>query len=262
MSRLHQSALFSISALLSAVRAAAQDDYPIDTDRPDQTESSALVAPRHLQLEVGIAYTDDNGGEEVLESPTTLIRLGVIERLELRFGIPTIETNFANPTTTDFADPELAVKLKLWGEKDWRPEAALIAGTTVPIGSERISSDRFDPAFRFSFGHTLPKDFSLGYNIGMAWETEEDDGGDRDTLSRLEYTMALGYDFTERWGAFIELFGDVAMSDSGGPAHSIDGGVTYLVRENLQLDAAAGAGLSDDAPDWFVTAGVSYRFGW
>ncbi len=242
--------------------AGAQDDSPIDTDRPDQTESSALVAPRHLQLEVGVSYTDGGSGEEVVEAPGTLIRLGIIERLELRFGLPTLETNVSGPTTTDFADPELGVKIKLWGEKGARPEAALIAGTSIPVGSDRVSSDRFDPAFRFAFGHTLPKGVSLGYNAGVAWATEQDATGDRDTLSRFEYTVALGYDITERWGAFVELFGDVGLSDSGGAAHSLDGGVTYLVRENLQLDAAAGVGLSDEADDWFITAGVSWRFGW
>lgn len=235
---------------------------PVDTDRPDQTESSALVAPRHLQLEIGVQYVDEGSSARTLASPTTLIRLGVIERLELRFGIPTVVTEFAGDNATDFADPELGVKVKLWAEKGARPEAALIAGTSIPIGSDGASSERFDPAFRFAFGHTLPKGFSLGYNAGVAWTTEPDDVGGRSTESRFEYTAALGYDFTERWGGFIEVFGDVGLSDSGGAAHSVDGGVVYLVRENLQLDAAVGVGLTDDAPDWFVTAGVSYRFGW
>ncbi len=250
--------VFAVCAALSA----AEDPGPIDTDRPDQTESSALVPVKHLQLEVGVQYTDEGSASRVFDAPSTLIRLGVIERLELRFGIPTITTEFAGNNETDFADPELGVKVKLWGEKGARPEAALIAGTTIPIGSDGASSERFDPTFRFAFGHTLPKGFSLGYNAGVAWATEPDAGGGRSTESRFEYTAALGYDFTDRWGAFVEVFGDVGLSDSGDPAHSFDGGVTYLVRENLQLDAAVGVGLTDEAPDWFVTAGVSYRFGW
>jgi hypothetical protein len=256
-------ALATVFWLLSPAGRAQEGD-PIDTDRPDQTESSALVAPRHLQLEVGLQFTDAGPGEQILESPTALIRLGVIERLELRFGIPTIETNLSGGNTTDFADPELGVKIKLWEERGARPQAALIAGTTIPAGSGRASSDRFDPAFRFAFGHTLPRGLSLGYNAGIAWATEPvpGPGGGRSTESRFEYTAALGYDITDRWGTFIEVFGDIGLSDSGGPAHSVDGGVTYLLRENLQLDAAIGAGLTGAAPDWFITAGVSYRFGW
>jgi hypothetical protein len=189
------------------------------------------------------------------------VRYGVVDRLELRFGLPTLSTQLAGGAETNLTDPELGAKIALWQERGWRPEAALLVGTTLPLGSNDLSSHRFDPAFRFSFGHTLPRSFSLGYNLGAAWETApEADGSGRDTRSRFEYTAALGYDFTDRWGGFVELFGDGPLSDAGGPAHSLDGGLTYLLRENLQLDFAAGLGLSSEAPDWFVTAGLSVRF--
>ena len=42
--------------------------------------------------------------------------------------------------------------------------------------------------------------------------------------------------------------------------HYLDGGVTYLINMNLQLDARIGLGLNDDAAEFFVGAGVSYRY--
>ena len=50
------------------------------------------------------------------------------------------------------------------------------------------------------------------------------------------------------------------MSADGGSAHSFDTGLTYMLTDNLQLDGAVGFGLSDEADDWFMTFGVSYRF--
>ncbi len=50
------------------------------------------------------------------------------------------------------------------------------------------------------------------------------------------------------------------MSQVAGESGPIDGGFTYLVRDTLQLDVAAGVGLSDEADDWFVGIGVSARF--
>ncbi|MBI2435836.1 MAG: transporter, partial [Candidatus Hydrogenedentes bacterium] len=47
---------------------------------------------------------------------------------------------------------------------------------------------------------------------------------------------------------------------SGGPAHSLDGGFTFLLRENIQWDLFVGVGLSDDADDWFVGTGLCFRF--
>jgi hypothetical protein len=65
---------------------------------------------------------------------------------------------------------------------------------------------------------------------------------------------------TERLGAFVEFFGDIpTFSNSPGPANSFDGGFTYLLSNNVQLDASAGVGLSQAAEDWFASIGVSFR---
>jgi hypothetical protein len=147
----------------------------------------------------------------------------------------------------------------LFEERGPRPEAALLFGTTLPTGGGEFTSDRLDPSFRFSFSHTLTERIGLGYNLGMAWETLESDSGNRSTFTDVQYTLAAGFGLTDRLGGFVELFGDVPLSGPDGDAHSLDGGFTYLLRENLQLDAAVGVGLNDDADDWFVTAGLSVR---
>ena len=86
------------------------------------------------------------------------------------------------------------------------------------------------------------------------------DDGELTTLSFAEWTVALGIGATDRLAFFTELFGATGLSASGGPENAFDGGLTYLVRDNLQLDAAAGVGLSDAALDWFGLVGISYRW--
>jgi hypothetical protein len=49
------------------------------------------------------------------------------------------------------------------------------------------------------------------------------------------------------------------LSGLGSSSSSLDGGLTYRVRPNLQLDGFAGTGLSGDAPDWFAGLGISFR---
>ncbi len=49
------------------------------------------------------------------------------------------------------------------------------------------------------------------------------------------------------------------MSDDGPTETALDGGVTYLLKPNVQLDLYVGAGISDAAPDWLAGAGVSFR---
>jgi hypothetical protein len=108
--------------------------------------------------------------------------------------------------------------------------------------------------------HDFPSGIGIGYNAGVEAASEPASDGGRTTLTTAIYTLAAGFPAGDYWGLFVEVFGEVPMSADGGPAHLLDAGVTYLVRPHVQLDLAAGVGLSDDAPDWFAGMGVSLRF--
>ncbi len=184
--------------------------------------------------------------------------------MELRLGFDGSlweQTREAGQTTdlTGAGDMEVGAKFYLWEEQDWFPEAALLAGVSLPIGKEQLSSERADPSFRLSLSHTLSDRFSFGYNLGSTWESALDETGDRDTLSLFNYTATLAIGLSDPVGLFVEVFGDIPFNAEGGPRNSFDGGVTYLLRDNLQLDAAAGVGLSESADDWFVGLGITLR---
>jgi hypothetical protein len=255
-------------ALVLAAPVAAQDVPELITDRPDQTESAAVVPKGSVQLEVGWTFTrdDDDGVRvETHEVPGTLVRIGLAERFELRVGwtgYVSTEARFRNfDADADGAgDAELGAKVYFKEERGAAPEIALLLGTSVPVGDDDFTSDRYDPSFRLSFAHTLSDRLSLGYNLGMEWETGIADAGRRSTLSSYLYTVALGIGVSDRVGAFLELYGDVPGSAPGSTAHSFDGGFTFLVRDHLQVDLAGGVGLSDAADDWFVGVGLSVRW--
>ena len=107
--------------------------------------------------------------------------------------------------------------------------------------------------------HDFASGIGLGWNVGIESGSEPSPDGGRSTLTTAIYTLAAGFPASDRVGFFVEAFGDVPLSADGDPAHLLDGGVTYLVRPNLQLDAAVGAGISDAAPDWFAAVGFSVR---
>jgi len=73
------------------------------------------------------------------------------------------------------------------------------------------------------------------------------------------YTIAYGYSFTEKWGAYAELYG--AFPEDTQAYHLWDAGITYLVNNNLQLDATIGTGFNGTAANQnlLVSAGFSYR---
>ncbi len=152
-------------------------------------------------------------------------------------------------------DTDLGAKVHLRKEQGRAPELALLAAVSLPTGDDDFSSDRLDPSFRICGSFELSERLAMGYNVGAAWTSES--GA---TLSSYLYTAALGIGVTDRLGAFVELFGEVPASASGRPANSLDGGLTYLLRDNIQVDLAGGIGLSSAADDWFVGLGISARF--
>jgi hypothetical protein len=134
-------------------------------------------------------------------------------------------------------------------------DVGLIAHLSLPLGDEEVGSPRADPSLRLAASADLAERVGIGWNLG--WEASSTEGS---TLARWVYTAALAFELSEAWGCFVEVFGDLPASDPSPAAHSVDGGVTYLVRPSLQLDLAAGLGLSREAPDRFVALGLSVRF--
>lgn len=258
-------ALVLLPLLCCGVTVASED---LVTDRPDQTESAKVVPKGRGQLELGwtLSHEDESGAElDVLEGPGTLLRLGLSSRWELRLGWggfidQELEVGGVELEDDGAADGSLGAKLALRDGGAGGPDVALLFGTSLPTGDDDFTSDRFDPAFRVSVAHGLNDRLGIGYNLGMQWETGRAADGDKTTLSDWIYTLVLGIGVGERAGAFVEVFGSVPASAEGSPSHSLDGGFTWLLRDNVQLDVAAGIGLSDRAPDRFAGIGVSWRF--
>ena len=187
-----------VIALLCASTSWGQEgELELVTDRPDQTESSVVVPPGFFQIEIGGTYTGSD--TRVLETPGTLVRIGVFDRVELRLG--TIGwTRESVGSASGFADSELGAKVYLWEEAGLLPETALLVAGSLPTGAEGFTSDRVDPSFRFAFSHTVSDRVSLGYNLGAAWTTEWV-GSDRETLSAFLYTVTAGIGLTDTGSA-------------------------------------------------------------
>ena len=71
------------------------------------------------------------------------------------------------------------------------------------------------------------------------------------------YTITSAIGLTAAWGAYIELFGFAPQFNQA--EHSIDGGFTYLINNNCLADLSIGFGLTSNAPDYFLSAGFSFR---
>ena len=235
--------LFVIS-FSSVVIAQDEEKESIITDRPDQTESAFLVPKGYFQIETGFGFNKSSFDIIEYQMANTLFRYGLFNFLELRlnagYGLVSFPDDLPFPAKdySGFEPIFLGVKVPLVKEKGILPQVAFMGHLTLPLASEEFNPDKVLPDFRFNFENTLSDRFSLAYNLGMQWY---------DFGHSYLYTVALGADMSEKVGVFIEPFGYFYSSQLvsfNADEHYLNGGLTYLIKDNIQLDGFFGSALS------------------
>lgn len=250
--RVVRALLLTLTVHVGTGIASAQSSDLV-TDRPDKTESATVVPRGLLQVETGYLFTRD-GEVDGYEVPGTLLRIGFGGRMELRIGHSGI---VGGEGSQGAGDSELGAKVNLIERADgWRPELAILGGLSLPTGDDGFSSDSADPSFLVAFSHELSPRLSVGSNVGAAWESSADQQG-RDAF--IIYSLVLGVGLTDRLGTFLEFFGDRQIAGTTATSVSVDGGLTFLLSEVVQLDVYVGSGLRGPTDEVFVGTGLSFR---
>ncbi len=232
---------------------------PLITDRPDATEAPTVVPKGYLQIETGAFYEDvgdDTFTQETTTFNTTLLRYGLLDNLELRVGWDFAETKSASngielPDLESGLSPLLlGAKIGITEEKGILPEIGIIGHLFLPFTAAKdFKPETTGVDFRFSFTHTLSEKSSLSYNLGAEW------GNDSPEAAYI-YTIAYGYSITDALGMYAELYGDFPEDNKAN--HLWDAGLTYLLNNNIQLDATVGSGITK-GQNLLLSAGISFR---
>ncbi|HEX9728526.1 MAG TPA: transporter [Gemmatimonadales bacterium] len=252
------------AGLVAAGVASGQEAPPLVTDRPDQTESAAVVPVGAFQFEVGARFAQAGSGAarlKALSIPGSLLRIGIFPLFEARLGFAGWLRSSQSGTgpVSGMGDLDLGGKVRVLTGDGLSPAVALLAAVVLPTGQDGFGTVRADPAVRVAFSHGLTERISLGYNVGAMWGSVDGGAGATKTDTDLLYTVVLGSALTSRLSGFIEGFGTVATETVNASTHSLDGGFTFLVTATVQLDASGGFGLNEAADDWFGGIGLSLR---
>lgn len=249
----------ALLGLTLAIPAAAQMDEPLVSDRPDFTESTGTIAPGHVQVEGGITR-QEIGEADALSVGEILVRIGLGDRLEARLGVGSwTRLDIPGDEIDGYEDPTAGVKVRLTSPADDRPPGfpavALLVGTSIPVGSEELTVDEWEPEARLAFDWILTDLLSLGANLGVAWPSA---GGER--FDQLLGSLTVGIAATDRLGVFVETYGFSEEEPDGDATQYADTGVTFALTDDLQLDARVGFGLNDPSPERFVGVGAAFRW--
>lgn len=232
---------------------------PVDADRPDFSEGTGTIAPGHVQIEGGYTHSrfEDFDGDALGE---LLIRIGMGERWEAQIdGGSHVRIDGPGTDVSGRTDPGVGVKLRLTDEAGdlapGQPAAAIILTTSLPVGDDDLTADEWVPGAKLALDWALSPRFALSANAGYSWQAADDD-----RFHQLSGSLSGAVAITDRLGAFVEYFGFSEEEMDGPSTDYVDAGVTFLVFNDLSLDAYVGRGLNDADPDWFAGFGGAIRF--
>jgi hypothetical protein len=223
----------------------------INTDRPDVTESSVVVPRGSLQIENGATWTSDHG-DQTVDLSESLIRLGILNRTELRFALPDYTDGISGAgLRSGFGDLSLGLKQQL-GPLPRDVDLAVIIAVSLPTGRSGVTSGGYDPFIKFPWSKELKSGWSIGGQQSLFWDT---DAGRRNGI--WEPTQYLEKQLREPLDAFVEYAGD--YSQRGESKQLLHFGAAYKVTPLHQVDFHFGFGLNTATPNHFFAVGYSLR---
>jgi len=218
----------------------------IITDRPDQTESSSTVERGSVQIESGILITQNEILNQfnipIIEKniylPSTLFRLGLTDKIELRV-FNQYQYNYTQINSVNgFNNLELGLKIQLFKKENNMTELAFLSHISIPTAPSTFNENSgkyIGLINKLCISHHLNNQIGIGYNLGYNYF----DSG----LSDYTYSLVVGFKLNERISAYIEPYGQISEFEDS--EANINMGMTYLIKDNLQLDYSYGAGLNN-----------------
>ena len=223
--------------LLAPVWAAAQ---VINTDRPDQTESSAVVPLGSFQWECGFSSKWQSGFGGNIRSmalPNSLFRVSVLEGFELRVvhQLDRIsQHSFGNDEVLSegTSDVQLGTKIQLYQREGKKTEIAYLGHAVAPTGDDGLTQYDWGMVIKLCISHDVGPDWALGYNLGYDLTNGR---------GIATYALAVGKAINDQLGLYFEPYGEI---DGGVHWASFDAGLTLLTSDTWQWDISYGTGLN------------------
>jgi len=245
--------------------AEAPEKPELETDRDAFTPATSTVGYQLTTFESSYSFIDNKNVADTHSLPELLIRYGVSDRIELRFGW-NYEVGGAGDVVSGaegaeaFAggverDSQLlyGIKFATSEQAGWIPRSAVILQGFTPTSGEA-------PATDVTVGYALGWEFANKWRIdsSMRYGTEH---GTRDAFNQWAPSVVLRMPLTERWQTHVEYFGVFSQGAERDFSRAfISPGMHYLLTENLELGIRLGWGITEDAPNSFTNVGFGYRF--
>lgn len=238
----------------------------MSTDRPDKTESPYTVDAGRFQIETDlVAYThdiQDGITTRTLDVAPFNLKAGLTNDTDLQFvygAFSRTSTSGRGWIETDSGTGDFLIRLKhnIWGNDGGTAAFAVMPFVKLPANTLADLNDDVEG------GVIFPLAIDIGHGMGLGLMSEIDmlksatGSGYQPTFVN---SATVSFELTSRLGLYVEAFVERSAESGAGTVVTIDGGFTFAVTKNLQLDAGASIGATRAADDLNIFAGLSRRY--
>ncbi|HTJ77559.1 MAG TPA: transporter [Rariglobus sp.] len=245
---------------------------PLNTDRPDLTESPFTVDAGHFQIETDVAnYThgrDKSGGGNTRTNMwsfgTVNLKAGLTPNTDVQWVIGTynqVRTKDRVAGTAmrqdGFGDMTVRVKHNFWGNDGGTTAFGVMPFVKFPTSQDGVGNQSVEGGVIFPLAVSLPG----GWDLGAMTEVDcvHNDRGSGSHAAFVN-TITVGHGIVGELSGYVEFYSEISAERGTDWVGLLDFGLTYGIGENTQLDAGVNIGVTGAAPDWNPFVGVSRRF--
>jgi hypothetical protein len=242
--------LVSLAVSMAAAEECTQPSSPIETDRPEVTNSSIVLPVGSFQNENGINLSRQKAAQ-VFDGTNSRLRLGIAPCFEVLLDLPTDVTVFRGQGASGFTDLAPAVKWQMSPIPE-KFDLSMTVGIGLPTGAVAVAGPGTQPYLQFPCSIELGSGWAI---TGMVTNFLVP----ADPVNRYtnQSTFAIERQFGERSFLFAEYVG--GFPAVGGNSQLFNSGGGYRITDKQQIDFHIGVGLNRNAPAYIFGIGYSFR---
>lgn len=258
--------LVAVILVVATAPARGQEHRELDADRDAFTPTTHTVEPSRGLVETAYTYIDNRSGLPTHSLPELLVRAGITDRFELRFGfnyeagsggnvVTTVETGEGlgeEPFETEAA-LLYGCKALLTEQDGWLPRSVGIVEAFTPTAGNVWGTE---PTATYAWGWALTEGHRIDAAIRYVYADSEEG-----TFDKWSPSVVLRWPLTEKFEVHGEWFGtwtrgleDDTVRPFAGPAGH------YVITPGLELGVRIGWGLTRDAANFYSDVGFAWLY--
>ncbi|MDA0256081.1 MAG: transporter [Planctomycetota bacterium] len=254
------------ATILVADWAAGSEHRELDADRDAFTPTTHTVERGRALTETAYTYIDNRSGPATHSLPELLVRAGLSDRFELRFGVNYEAGSSGNVVTpietgeglregvfSTEASLMYGCKALVTEQEGWLPRSVAIIEAFTPTAGEVWGTE---PAATYAWGWELTEGHRFDAAIRYVYADSEEG-----TFDKWMPSVVLRWPLTERFEVHGEWFGTWTRGRDNETVRPFVGPAGhYVIMPGLEAGLRVGWGLTRDAANFYSDVGFAWLY--